>query len=198
MKKLKQYIFKLRAKKHLAQDTREKKFVNYNKANSVVILFESDERENNPFIKRIIEQLKGEGKMVSAWGFVNKKEISSPILPEYRILNKKSCDWSERPVEDFLRELTDYHYDLLIDLTISDILSLKYVLLYANAAFKAGLLKNEDNLTDFKIQIPEKDLNINSKLNSENSIEMEENLLIDDHFIFNQVIFYLKTIQTND
>lgn len=199
MKKLKQYIFKSRAKKHLAQDTRKKKFVNYDKAKSVVLLFESDERENNPFVKRIIEQLKGEGKKVSAWGFVNKKIIESAVLSDYKILNKKSCDWTEQPTESFIREVSENNYDLLIDLTKNDILPLKYILLYSNAACKAGINKYQENLFDFTLNItPQEEQKQMEDVSMDNSDETKAESLIDEHYIFQNIIFYLKTIQSND
>lgn len=199
MKKLKQYIFKSRAKKHLAQDTRKKKFVNYDKAKSVVILFESDERENNPFVKRIIEQLKGEGKKVSAWGFVNKKIIESAVLSDYKILNKKSCDWTKQPTESFIREVSENNYDLLIDLTKNEILPLKYILLYSNAACKTGINKYQENLFDFTLNItPQEEQKQMEDVSMDNSDETKAESLIDEHYIFQNIIFYLKTIQSND
>lgn len=200
MKKLKQYIFKSRVKKHLAREKREKRFVNYEQAKNIILLFESDYMEKNPFMKRMIERLKAEGKKVNAFGFLNKKEVSSAILPDYKILNKKSCDWTELPAQSFLRELEENEYDLLIDLTTNDILPLKYILLYSNAACKAGTNKYDENLLDFKLHIPP-DENVSTNT-AKNELEETENaqseLLIDEHFIFQNIIFYLKTIQSND
>ncbi|VBB48588.1 conserved hypothetical protein [uncultured Paludibacter sp.] len=198
MKKINQYIYKQRLKKFLAETQREKRFVNYDNAKSIIILFESDFMEKNRFVKRVIEQFKAEGKKVSAWGYLNKKEVASAILPDFRILNKKTCDWTERPQSDFLRELAENEYDLLIDLTVNEFLPLKYVLLYAKAACKTGIYKNDDDLLDFKLQIPENEIKAPMELREENADETEEELLVDEHFIFNQIIFYLKTIQTND
>lgn len=199
MKKINEYIYKRRVKKHLAQDTREKRFVNYDKAKSVMLLFESDLREKNLFIKRIIEQLKGEGKKVSAWGFVDKKIVNSAILPDYRILNKKSCNWTELPNESFLREVKENTYDLLIDLTKNEILPLKYILLYSNVACKAGINKYDENLLDFKLNISEQEkLEQTEKINDEDSDETKVESLIDEHYIFQNIIFYLKNIQSND
>ncbi len=198
MKELNQYIFKKRIKKHLAESSREKRFVNYDNAKSVILLFESDYTERNPFIKRVMEQFKAEGKKVCAWGFLDKKEVTSPILPDYRILNKKMCDWTGRPKESFLRELAENEYDLLIDLTVSRFLPMQYITLYANASCKAGVQKNEDNLLDFQLQLPERESKTGETAEAETADETEEEQLIDGHFIFNQLIFYLKTIQTND
>lgn len=200
MKKLKQYLFKSRAKKHLAHDLREKSFVNYDKAKSVILLFESDVRENNLFVKRIMEQLKGEGKKVIAWGFVDKKTVDSAILTDHRILNKKSCDLTGLPKESFLREIKDNKYDLLIDLSIHEILPLKYLLLYANVACKAGINKYEENLLDFKLNISSQTEQEQTEIviKEDENNEMALETLIDEHFIFKNVIFYLKTIQTND
>ncbi len=199
MKKLKQFIFKTRAKKHFAKDIREKRFVNYEQAKTIIILFESDYMEKNPFIKRIAEQFKAEGKKVSVWGFIDKKEVTSAILSDYRILNKKSCDWSEQPNESFIREITESSYDLLIDLTKSEILPLKYILLYSNVACKAGINKYDENLLDFKLNIsPQEELAQTEIIEDENSDESKVETLIDEHYIFQNIFFYLKTIQSND
>ena len=198
MKKLNQYIYQKRVKKHLAEHPREKRFVNYDNAKSVILLFESDYTERNPFIKRVMEQFKAEGKKVCAWGFLDKKEVTSPILPDYRVLNKKMCDWSGRPKEAFLRELADNEYDLLIDLTVNRFLPMQYITLYANAACKAGVHKGDDNLLDFQLQLPESEPETSDANDTETADETAEEQLIDGHFIFNQLIFYLKTIQTND
>ena len=91
MNKIKNYInnflFKKRALTYLSTTEREHRFVNYEKAKSVLILFESDYSEKNLVIRKIIQSLQLDGKKVSAWGFIDKKEVTSSILPDFRILH---------------------------------------------------------------------------------------------------------------
>lgn len=203
MKKLNQYIFRRRVAKHLQQSTREKKWVDYDKAKTILLLFESDYIEKNRLIRKIIEQLTSDGKKVSAWGFLDKKVTTTAILPSFRILDKSTIDWFERPKEPFLRELAENEYDMLIDLTLQDILPLQYVCLYANASFKTGMSRTMDDIIDFKIIIPESEQNeLMSEENEEDQIEfkdLNETLFhTDQQFLFEQIVHYLKNIRSTD
>lgn len=203
MKKLNQYIFKRRAAKHLLLSARKKRWVDYNKANTILLLFESDYIEKNRFIRKIIETLNADGKKVSAWGFLDKKITNTAILPSFRILDRSTIDWLECPKEPFLRELAENEYDMLIDLTLQDVLPLQYVCLYANASFKTGMSRTMDDIIDFKIIIPPP---ITSEFHSENEEEdniefkdLNETLFhTDQQFLFEQIIHYLKNIRSKD
>lgn len=201
--KLNQYIFKRKAAKHLLQSDRQKRWVDYNKANTILLLFESDYIEKNRFIRKIIDILNADGKKVSAWGFLDKKMTSTAILPTFKILDRSTIDWFGCPKEPFLRELAENQFDMLIDLTLQDILPLQYVCLYANAAFKTGMSRTMDDIIDFKIIIPPPDLSeLNSSDDEENNIEfkdLNETLFhTDQQFLYEQIIHYLKNIRSKD
>ncbi|MFV0471020.1 MAG: DUF6913 domain-containing protein [Paludibacteraceae bacterium] len=198
MRKLIEYIFKSHKKKYLAQSIRAKRFVNYKNAQSILLLFESDIMEKNLLIKRIVEQFKAEGKKVISWGYVKKKTTDSATYPDYRIINKKSCNWYQKPDSKLLDELVKNKYDLLIDLTLSDDIPLRYLLLYANADCKAGVAKSDETLLDFKLQLPTSKPDNTQLAGEDATLETKEETLIDHHFVYNQLIFYLKTIQSND
>lgn len=203
MKKLNQYIFKRKAAKYLQQSDREKKWVDYEKANTILLLFESDYIEKNRFIRKIIEILTSDGKKVSAWGFLDKKMTNTAILPTFRILDRSTIDWLGCPKEVFLRELAENKFDMLIDLTLQDIIPLQYVCLYANAAFKTGMSRTMDDIIDFKIIIPPPETSeFTSENGEDDGIEfkdLNESLFhTDQQFLYEQVIFYLKNIKSND
>ncbi|NLO71546.1 MAG: hypothetical protein GX102_11535 [Porphyromonadaceae bacterium] len=202
MKKLNQYIFKRKAKKFLQHSTREKRWVDYKSAKTILLLFESDYIEKNRFIRRIIDELNQDGKKVVAWGFLDKKITSTAILPTFRILDRSTIDWFECPKEYCLRELAEVEFDLLIDLTLKDILPLQYVCLYAKAGTKAGMSRSMDDIIDFKIIIPEPDPDELTTGNDENHIEfkdLNETLFhTDQQFLYEQILHYIKNIQTSD
>jgi hypothetical protein len=62
--------------------------------------------------------------------------------------------------------------------------------MYANASCKAGTRKNDLPVYDFMLDVE----NMQMPDDSEESIQTP----IDETYIFNQIIFYLKSIQTND
>ena len=181
------FIFKDRLKNHLKKLQRQRRFVNYNNAQSIFLLFESDYAEKNVEVRRIIQKLTADGKKVISWGYIDKKQITTPILPDFRILNKKDIDFSQKPNESILSELAENKFDLLIDLTEKEIISLQYIALYAIADFKTGIKRNNSKIYDFMM-----DMNGISNQSEENLVD------IDATFIYNQIIFYLKSIQTSD
>ena len=181
------YVFKKRVHKHLKRQIRNKQFVNYDKAKSILLLFESNYSEKNLETKKIIQHLLKDGKKVTAWGFVDKKQIISAAYPEYRILHPKDLDLFKKPKNQLIQELLQNEYDMIIDISNRRIIPLDYIALYANAKFKTGMKKDNLNLYDFTVDI-ENHLKTNE-------IHVED---LEFSFIFEQILFYLKNIQTND
>lgn len=180
------FLFNKRLKKHLKLVDRQKRFVNYESARSIILLFESDYNEKNPEIKQLIQTFNNNGKKVMAWGFVRKKEISTPILPDFRILHQKNTDFSGLPHATFLNELDELTFDLLIDLTVSEVKPLQYLALYTNAACKVGT-HNYPGMYDMVIDL--------QQLKDENQLNEVDTTAFQ---IFKHLFFYLKSIQTKD
>ncbi|MDP4239861.1 MAG: hypothetical protein Q8904_10385 [Bacteroidota bacterium] len=190
LKKINTYLFNKRARNYLSSTPREHRFVNYEKAKTVLLLFESDASEQNPKVRSIINQLQQDGKKVTAWGFVDKKEIETAIYPDFRILHHKQTDFFHRPLESYKTELQYAAFDLLIDLTVKPVVPLLYLAMYAVASFKTGLRKTEIPLYDFVLDMESKPVQPDSSDPLENPV--------DETYLYNQIIFYLKNIQTTD
>ncbi len=187
------FLFRLRAKKYLNETTRERKFVSYDKAKTVLILFESEFTEKNPAIRKMIYSLQQDAKKVSAWGYIDKKEVMTSILPDFRILHHKQTDFFGKPLISYVNELENQEFDLLIDLTVHPILPLQYIAMYAKAFCKIGTHKGDLAIYDFVLDLE----------NQLNEIEQDENAeliesFVDETYLYNQIIFYLKSIQTTD
>lgn len=180
------FLFKRRLNKQLKNVERERRFVNYKSAKTIILLFESDYLEKNPDIKQLIQSFNNDGKKVMAWGFVQKKEISTAILPDFRILHQKDADFTGMPSVSFMRELSELNFDLLLDLSVNEIKPLQYLALYANAACKVGT-HNFPGMYDVVIDV--------QQLKEENLQKEEETTVTQ---IYNLMLFYLKSIQTND
>ena len=189
-KKLNNYLFKKRAQKYLSLTPREHHFVNYKKAKTILLLFESDYSEKNLSVRRIINQMRLDGKKVSAWGFIDKKEVDTAILPDFRILHHKQTDFFHKPLISYLNELQYNEFDLLIDLSVTPIIPLEYLALYALASFKTGIRKTEVPMYDFVLDVK----NLQTETESEEQFENP----VDETYLYNQIIFYLKSIQTTD
>jgi hypothetical protein len=184
------YLFNKRAQKYLDETPREHRFVNYDKAKTILILFESDYAEKNQAIHKIIEQMRKDGKKVTAWGFLNKKEIETAIFPDFRILHHKQTDSFHKPLDSYINELKFVEYDLLIDLSVNSVIPLEYLVLYANASFKTGTRKTIIAVYDFVLDVDK----VPASGESSETVQTQ----VDETYLYNQIIFYLKSIQTTD
>jgi len=122
---------------------------------------------------------------VTMWGYVKKKEITTLILPQSRILGMADYNFFGKPHSYVISDLQAEHYDLLIDLTPHPILALRYLAMYAIADFKVGLNLGE-GLHDMLISLPD--------FNPEQGEEAE----IEASWLYHQIMSYLTTIKSMD
>ena len=176
---LKQKIFDYILKKRPA---RESRFPHLDQPLKVMIIYESDVLERNDGIKTIRQDLLRRQMDVTMWGFVEKKEISTLILPQSRILGLGDYNLFGKPKEYVLNDLKAEHYDLLIDLTTRPILALRYIAMYTDADFKVGLNLGE-GIHDMLISLPDLDT---------------EQAKPEASWLFDQIMRYITTIKSND
>ena len=180
--KLKQYIFEYLRKK---QEPRDPRFPHLDQPLKILLIYESDVLERNDSIKSIRQDLLRRQMDVTMWGYVEKKDIQTLILPQSRILGLNDYNWLGKPREDVLTDLQAEHYDILIDLTTHPLLPLRYIAMYANADFKAGLNLGE-GIHDMLLSLP--DL----------APDQEEEVSIEASWLYQQIMSYLTTIKSND
>lgn len=172
MKKLKQYVFEYLLKK---MPVRNPRFPHLDQPLKVLLIYESDVLERNNAIKNIRQDLLRRQMDVTMWGYVEKKEIQSLVLPQSRILGIADYNMFGKPRDYVLKDLTAEHYDLLIDLTTKPLLPLRYIAMYADADFKAGLNLGE-GIHDMLIAVDE----------------------VDANGLYEQIMNYLTMIKSND
>ena len=179
---IKQYIFDYLFKK---QPAREPLFPHLDQPLKLLIIYESDVLERNDAIKSIRQDLLRRKMDVSMWGYVEKKEISTLILPQSRILGVNDYNVLGKPKEDVIADLQADHYDLLIDLTTKPCLPLRYIAMYTDADFKVGLNMGE-GIHDMLLSLP--DL----------TPEEGEMAVVEATWLYDQIMNYLTTIKSND
>ena len=178
---MKQFIFRHRLKSLKKSQNRDKKFVNYNNIRSVLIIYESDMNEKNPEIKSIAKLLQNDGKKVTTCGFSNKKKSDTPTLEHTYMIDASHVNFFGEPNMSFIKGLLNTKFDVVLDLTLSEILPLQYVLAYADASFKTGRKTANFDLLDFMIDV-----------------EKESSSAADVNYLFKQIIFYLKNIESHN
>lgn len=180
--KIKEKIFNYIAGKQPARNAR---FPHLDQPLKIIILYESDVLERNDNIKTIRQELLRRQMDVTMWGYVEKKEITTLILPQSRILGLNDYNLLGKPREDVINDLQSEHYDLLIDLTTRPLLPLRYLVLFADADFKVGMNLGE-GIHDMLISLPDF------------SPEQGDAAEIEASWLFNQIMEYLTTIRSMD
>ena len=172
MMKVKQFIFDYLRKK---QPERQPRFPHLDQPLKIMLIYESDLLERNDLIKSFRQDLLRRQMDVTMWGYVEKKDIQTLILPQSRILGLPDYNLLGKPRDYVVTDLKAEHYDLLIDLTTRPLLPLRYIAMFTDADFKVGLNLGE-GIHDMLIGI-------------ENA-EVKE--------LYEQIMNYLTTIKSND
>ena len=180
--KIKEKIFEYLHKRMPERNTR---FPHLDQPLKIMIIYESDVLERNDSIKSIRQDLLRRQMDVTMWGYVEKKEIQTLILPQSRILGVGDYNWLGKPRDIVLTDLQAEHYDLLIDLTTRPLLPLRYIAMYTDADFKVGLNLGE-GLHDMLISLPDF------------TPEQGEEAELEASWLYNQIMNFLTTIKSND
>lgn len=179
---LKQRIFDYLAKR---QPVHEPRFPHMEQPLKLLIIYESDYLERNDAIKSIRQNLLRQQMDVTMWGYAAKKEISTLILPQSRILGLGDYNLLGKPRDYVLTDLQAEHYDLLIDLTTQPCLPLRYLAMYADADFKVGLNLGE-GIHDMLLSLPDFEP------------EQGDEAGIEATWLYDQIMRYLTSIHSMD
>lgn len=179
---LKEKIFNYVQRK---QPVRETRFPHMDRPLKIFVLYESDLLERNDAVKSIRQDLLRRQMDPTLWGYVQKKEIQTLILPQSRILGTQDYNLLGKPREDVLKDLQTEHYDLMLDLTTHTSLPLRYIAMLVQADFKAGLNLGE-GIHDMLISLPDF------------SPEQGEEVQVEATWLYEQIMQYLTTIKSND
>ena len=171
--KLRYWLF---SRKQRQQPARNVQFPVYDKVQTILLIYDSDIMEKNADIRTLTGRLMQDGKQVYWLGYVARKDVQSPLLPQSRMLGLKDHNFLHILRKDVQQDIAKDEYDLLIDLTEQPCLPLHYVALMARCRFKAGKHIVE-GLHDLDIDMPATESHIP---------------------LFEQIIHYLTTIQSHD
>lgn len=152
---IKRFLAERSINKVLSNQNRQTYYPDFKSIKSVLLLFKSDEDEKNDFIRSIINDLKKQGKSVTVWGYLDKKEIENPILPDFRLFCNADTTFYSIPKPLLTNEFTHAEYDMVISMCKDDIYTLDYLLAKANSPFKVSKVKPHKGIADFMIQVDE-------------------------------------------
>lgn len=173
---LKEYLAKKKIRKALSQ-AREVHYPDFKKVKTMLLLFETDENGKNEIVSNAMKNLQRDGKQVSAWGFIPVKQPDIVELFGYTLFGINQLTFAQLPNHTLLSKFKRESYDMVLVLTTRDIYPLDYLLAVAKSPFKVSKTKPYKGISDFMIELDK----------SKN-----------EQFLFDQILFYLNSIQAKD
>ena len=156
-----QYIFQ----RDLKYNKRKKVIYNLEDAKSIGILFEATTKQDIRRVKPLVDYFFGLKKDVKAFGFVNDKGYQECHIPklQYDFFNKKDLNWYYKPQNSYVKNFIKKEYDILINLSDSSCIPIKYLVASSIAKFKVGKHEEGYDIYDLMIKLDKKEDSI-SKL----------------------------------
>jgi hypothetical protein len=174
LENIKKYLAVKSIQKVLANQDRESQYPDFSTTKSLLILFKSEENEKNKFIRSIVNDLRNQGKKVTVWGYLDKKETETAVLPDFRLFSNSELNFYKIPKPLLTEEFIQVEYDMVLQLSNSDIFALDFLLAKAKSPFKVSKTKPYKGISDFMIEVDQ---------------------TTDDEFLYKQMMHYLNSIK---
>ncbi len=125
---------------------RNKQFLNWSEVKKIILLYDRSTLKPD-VLKQIFAIL--DGKQVMAWTVVEKDEFKKETI---NIAMMAPNEWNllMKPKNFVLSRFSSFDADILIDLTMQEILPLKYLHAFSDVKCRCGLSRYGD-ITDFSI-----------------------------------------------
>ncbi len=152
-KKAGRFILKHKIDNH----SRNREFVNLDAAQTVGILFHHIDTENFGVIKNFVRKLEGEGKKVSAVGYIEKKEVPNFYLVRkgFDFICLEDLNWYCSPQTSWMHDFLEKEFDVMINLSIDKFFPVEYIYALSRAKFKAGKQLANWEYDDLTVDIKE-------------------------------------------
>ena len=141
--------------KELKSNKRTKAISNLENAKSIGILYEATDaaqiKKIEPFVKYFFELKKD----VKALGYVNKKKLDNHHIPKlnYDFFYLKDLNWYYKPQNYIINNFVKKEYDILINLSDSNCIPIKYLVASSLAHFKIGQFEDGFEIYDLMIKL---------------------------------------------
>ncbi len=153
---MKENVGRFLFKSRLMQVRRKKQLVNLHEAKTICIVYSVTSQEAFRTVKTMVKDLTTKQRQVMALGFINRKSI-----PNYCVaanagyyFNLSDLNWYGGPKNDYIKELINKQFDILIDLTLEDVFVLQYVSGLSRSKLKVGRYsKIHENYFDLMINL---------------------------------------------
>ena len=174
-KKINLYIFNQRKK--IILKNREKKFLNYGEIKNCLLLCSISNDSDFANVLKLKNLLISDNKDVTTVCYVKHKKSTLKSDNQVIIIKREDLSFGGNIPENVVNQIHNHKFDVVFDVTQKSSIPLLYTLIFANSAFFCGTSENRNFNFDFILET--------SELQS-----------INDIYILEQFVFYLKSINS--
>jgi len=153
--KIKKFIILFLIKRKLRKSVRSVKALNLRDARSIGILYTFTDEGSYSLVTGIIHKFSEYCREVKALGYVPLKAVPSYMQVNLKtdVYLKNNLNLIGLPKQKFYTNFTDTKFDLLIDLSMGNQITLNYIAALSKSSFKVGYYHEEQvDIFDFMIK----------------------------------------------
>lgn len=107
---------------------------------SVLVLYLSDEREQNDDLSAVLSAIRAEGKRLSVCTYVDTRTAAGSSLDHSVVLDRSSVSLTGEPTGIAARRMIEEDsFDVVMDLTLATVVPLQHFMAQADARLRTGL-----------------------------------------------------------
>ena len=127
-------------RRDVAMVSRMPEMINIDRAKRVGIIYELNGVQDYNHVLEFVSSLQHDKKEVKALGFVTHQNLTERFLPKlsYDFFSSADLNWYYKPVSLRVKNFQREKFDLLIDLSLHDNLSLFYIVALSTARCRVG------------------------------------------------------------
>lgn len=136
LQNIKNKVFQRALQQQGRQNRTERKFVGFEKAQSIGILFDATDLDKREAVFQYAENLSNNNKRVKLLGFFDSK-LDDPNFT-FRYFNRKQLDWAGRPHGENVQEFVEQPFDMMINLDTISKPQAEYISAQSHAHLRIG------------------------------------------------------------
>ncbi len=138
---------------------RKPEFINLNQAKSIAVVANLDNMEKYKVIAEWVKELRQQGKNIFVAGLVENDEFKKffEVGTSILLFSKKNITFFGKPKNIKHEEFIAQKFDILIDMSMSQNITIQNLVALSKANFKVGKYYDERSYADFMVNIKETD-----------------------------------------
>ncbi len=155
LNQIKQKLLLREMRKHSAFHARNVKVFDFSTAKNIGVIYELKDEVAHSIVSSFVKELQDNQKYVRAVGYIPGDLVPHYCIPKlsYDFYTRKNQSFYGKPNLPFVNDFLKEDFDLLIDLSMSEIPSVDYLCILAKASFKVGKRKHDIDCHDVMLQI---------------------------------------------